>query len=469
MDNDEQGAFVDLTVAQWIQRHQDISNAGGHDREPLPAFQAAEWALTGYDRATGEQARIEALRNRPTENTPFPYIRRDYDSLMGFTSHIPARGAIFIYGKPNAGRALTARLKIKVPFQINGEVSFFILFNSLFNRNTVSLKEVMVDPSTVPNTLLANRDMRHQIRVFFPGLRNRERKSSALTAEESAIFYDRGLRPAIQLVAPTVVHDWPPSYASETFRSSDGRGRFTESTRVISAEDVPNFSQALKNHMYAVPWGKDLVFGTELRGIKNQTEHLPDMEDSVQQSLDDLLSQVKSPFDALTGTWFIDVAIELIIADKAVVWRADCYPPIMQRLLDIPEEVVNRLSHQRNHFEQDISQHLTEVAGFRAHFSKPVGPYQVSYMQAYTTDKSLTYHPTSHHFAKFLTGKVAMDSRSSYTTSLLAAYEEAREKLHVAARLEVRVPISKATNVLRRFTRELFMDTALVFPRQLWW
>jgi len=130
---------------------------------------------------------------------------------------------------------------------------------------------------------------------------------------------------------------------------------------------------------------------------------------------------------------------------------------------------VDRVSRHRNHFEQDVSQHLTEVAGFRAHFSKPVGRFDVLYIQAYTTDKSLTYHPTAHHFAKFLTGKNAMDPRSTYTNSLAAAYEEAMKKNIVTARLEVRVPIAQAKAVLRGFSRNLFNDTALVFPRELWW
>jgi hypothetical protein len=330
----------------------------------------------------------------------------------------------------------------------------------------------MLDPSTVPNTLLAHRGVRHQIRVFFPGLKKPERTSSALTTEESAIFYDTGLRPAIALAASTTVHDWPPSYASETFRSSNERGQFTESTRVVCADDIQNLSEALRVCMNRVPWGNNLVFGTEIRGVKNDTEHQPGDDGAARECLDRLLDQVKYPREELTGTWFIDVAIELIILGKAVVWRADGYAVIMQRLFDIPERVVDRVSHNKYNFEKDVSQHLTEVAGFRAHFSKPVGPFEVSYMQAYTTDKSLTYHPTARHFAKFLTGQAAMDPQSDYTTNLLAAYEEAKGKNDVAARLEVRVPISKAADVLRLtpgFTEDVLMRTILIFPRQLWW
>jgi len=123
MYNNEQGTPVDLSVAQWIRRHQAISNAPGA-HQSLPAFRAAEWALTGYDRAANEQGRIEALRNRPIANGTMPYIRRDYDSLIGFTSHIPVKSSLFLYVRPNATRALTERLKIKAPFWINDEVSF---------------------------------------------------------------------------------------------------------------------------------------------------------------------------------------------------------------------------------------------------------------------------------------------------------------------------------------------------------
>jgi len=221
--------------------------------------------------------------------------------------------------------------------------------------------------------------------------------------------------------------------------------------------------------MNHVAWGKNLVFGTEIRGVKNDTEHQPHLDDDVQQRLVQMLNDVKYSHEELTGNWFIDVAVELIISGKAVVWRADCYAPIMQQLFDIPEQVVDDVSGNRNRFEKDVSQHLTEVAGFRAHFSKPAGPFKISYIQAYTTDKSLTYHPTAHHFAKFLTGKIAMDPASKYTDSLLAAYEEAGGKNDVAARLEVRVPISMATQVLRRFTLDLFRNTTLIFPRGLWW
>jgi hypothetical protein len=170
--------------------------------------------------------------------------------------------------------------------------------------------------------------------------------------EESAIFYDIGFRPAVQSASPTIIHDWPPSYSSETFQASNPRGGFTETSHVLSADDVAQFSMALKRHMGTVSWGKDIVFGTEIRGVKNTTEHRFDSEFSPQVCLEDLLSEIKEPYEELQGHWFIDVAIELIIRNKAVVWRADSYPPLMMQLFQIPEETVDCVSRHRYHLNK---------------------------------------------------------------------------------------------------------------------
>ena len=56
-----------------------------------------------------------------------------------------------------------------------------------------------------------------------------------------------------------------------------------------------------------------------------------------------------------------------------------------------------------------------------------------------------------------------------YTNRLLELYEEAREINDVAARVEVRVPLRRAKHVLLSFPFDLFRQTALLFPRRLWW
>ncbi|KIL63771.1 hypothetical protein M378DRAFT_79097, partial [Amanita muscaria Koide BX008] len=323
----------------------------------------------------------------------------------------------------------------------------------------------------VPNTVLAMIDLRHTIRVFFPGLMNTPRKSSCLTDEESQTFYDHGILPAVQNTAATIVRDWPPSYQSEKFRASNGRGHYQESTHVLSVDDVPEFSHQLRQWMDQVPWGQNMVFGTEIRGKKDATEHQPFRDDAL-TSLTNAFDDVFYPGDNIDGHWWVDVAIELQLKRKAVVWRAGCATPILQSL-QFDNHEIDLATQNKRLYEEDVCQHLLEVAGFRARMPRELSPYQISYVQAYTTDKSLTYHLAGGGVAKQITAVQAMATSQEggppYVQGLYDSYTSARGKIDVAARLEVRVPYAQAAAVLLRFPRDVFLKTTLVFPRELWW
>ena len=112
-----------MTVSRWVRRHQEIINSGEEEDEPLAEFQAIEWALTGRDTVENQSARLDALQNRPQLQSTMPTIRRDYDSVLGFTRNIPARGTIMLYIRPSPIRALRKKLKLETMFVIDGEVS----------------------------------------------------------------------------------------------------------------------------------------------------------------------------------------------------------------------------------------------------------------------------------------------------------------------------------------------------------
>ena len=67
-----------------------------------------------------------------------PEIRRDYDSVLGFTQDLTARGAIFIFILPSPARTLTRRVHFKAKFIVNGQV----------RHNTSSIKLDTKSPST---------------------------------------------------------------------------------------------------------------------------------------------------------------------------------------------------------------------------------------------------------------------------------------------------------------------------------
>jgi hypothetical protein len=330
----------------------------------------------------------------------------------------------------------------------------------------------LLDPCRVPNTVLARIDDRHHIRIFFPGLCSRQRQSSALTAEESSVLYNRGILPALREVAPTIIHHFPPTYRSETFRSTLRTGAQIQSTYPLNYGDVQPFSEALRRHMNRVEWGEDFVIGTEIKGIKNVSEHVPTANHAKNALYEVFRRFSNDGYNVEEGDWYVDVAVELLLKDKATVWRADSYRPIMMDLLEFSERETNSAVSNKWLFQLDLNQHLTQVAGFRATCPKPTGPYEVVYVQAYTTDKALTYQPEAENFGKTLRARHAMEGGGegpSYTNHLLDSYVEARDTIDVAARLEVRVPLRHAAKVLLSVSREVYRQTALVFPRQLWW
>ncbi|KAM6491327.1 hypothetical protein JOM56_013101 [Amanita muscaria] len=130
---------------------------------------------------------------------------------------------------------------------------------------------------------------------------------------------------------------------------------------------------------------------------------------------------------------------------------------------NVTDQAINRAVKNKWQHEQDISQHLIEVAGFHLRLKNSGDPHRISYMQAYIADKSATYHPGRNSFSKqAMSGE---DRCPSFTERLLETYQESRDNTaDVAARLEARVPYEYAAEVLL----DMFRNTTLVFPRELW-
>jgi hypothetical protein len=95
----------------------------------------------------------------------------------------------------------------------------------------------------------------------------------------------------------------------------------------------------------------------------------------------------------------------------------------------------------------------------------------VAYLQFYTTDKSVTYHPRGRSHAKEITIGEAMDGSKSdeYTMGLYGTYLEAAKNTPSNARMEVRVPIEFARDVLIDIDQPTLQQSLLSFPKKYWW
>jgi hypothetical protein len=80
-------------------------------------IRSTDFALTGRHPDRRTQAVINPLINRMPIHAS-PTIRRDYDSLIGFTDDIPIVSPLNVYPVARIEDTLTSNIHIKVPFPV---------------------------------------------------------------------------------------------------------------------------------------------------------------------------------------------------------------------------------------------------------------------------------------------------------------------------------------------------------------
>lgn len=115
--------FEDYNIASFIQAWTHLTQAEAQDGFHNVQLEAGRFALTGLHPQLPRLARLNPLQHRIEGNTTPPVMRRDYDSLLGFTPGIPIRTNLVLYPFPNASETLQKSIKFKIMFQVDGDVS----------------------------------------------------------------------------------------------------------------------------------------------------------------------------------------------------------------------------------------------------------------------------------------------------------------------------------------------------------
>lgn len=306
------------------------------------------------------------------------------------------------------------------------------------------------------------------IRIFFPALYNTGRASLQLTTQEKANFYNNVLRPAAVDSCFEAAGSWPSTYDDELFRARGDRNGFALGTKIVAEFNLDDFNDCLLRHLDAIPWGKGAMFMTQIRGLKDGTYHNPtylDARAALQRFLVNL--------DTTSGFWYIDVGMELSEQGKAYQWRTDGHRHVVRSVLGISEARADRMTNaEGRRYSKDPSSHFTDLSGCRLTPSH-MGPHQVHYIQLYTTDKNPIYHQSAWRSAKHITGNMAMssgpDGLPTYVSKLYEVYNNAKDTLDCAARVEVRVPLDHALRILLDFERDTQERALVVFKRKDWW
>ncbi|KAF9487275.1 hypothetical protein BDN71DRAFT_1436975 [Pleurotus eryngii] len=151
--------------------------------------------------------------------------------------------------------------------------------------------------------------------------------------------------------------------------------------------------------------------------------------------------------------------------ERAILWRKDAAPNLLSYVLGTTLNKAETVVHGVQ-FQEDINSHLLEIAGFRVAFPTPAGEKRITYVQAYTTNKSLTYHKQGFQHSQSLTGTAAMTGHPpKYCTDLTAAYMDAKQK-NVAARLEVRLPLEFAVDYMLEFDDDVLRPSIVAYAHE---
>jgi hypothetical protein len=110
-------APMDQTITQFLTQY-------GQYSESENPFYAARFALTGRTPCNTSYSVINTIRDKlgNMANSP-PFIRRDFDSLIGFTRRLPILSALSYYPNPDLSRTLAQSIHVKYTVEtVNREV-----------------------------------------------------------------------------------------------------------------------------------------------------------------------------------------------------------------------------------------------------------------------------------------------------------------------------------------------------------
>ena len=281
------------------------------------------------------------------------------------------------------------------------------------------------------------------IRVLFPGL-CADGHSPYLMQEEQKTFYEQGFRPAIVDILGPTTSDWPPNYTSKMFRAHGHNGQLLFMSKMFPEWQVGILGNKMHEYLLRneVPWASGIVFLLQIRGVKNSSQHCPDIgaaDVPMEEWLDE--NSLKM-VDLQVRCWRVDVGLQ-ISSDKeeCLAWQSDSHFHIVKKVLDIPDHQADRItSITSTKCTCDMTSHLTTISGCRiSPGPRAEGPFKVQYLQLYTTDKSITYRQDNGHHGKFITcHEVLAGKAESYCENLYNVYLVAIEDNFSLAHIEVR-------------------------------
>ncbi|KAJ3559064.1 hypothetical protein NP233_g11357 [Leucocoprinus birnbaumii] len=459
-----------------------------HSRQKHDEF--VHLGLTGIyhdDYGEEKQAFIDVHSSRLSQEYDLQ-AERDIDSVIGISKHILVAAPISIGAVPDPTCALSRSIHFKYHFSDNNISSDDDMLSESDVESAQSGQRQPVDYHRIPNFEFGSFGDRKALHVFFPKLctperlKNRSTPAYQLTQRERELWYEKGLRPAIESISQGLASEWPATYETEIIRGTKHRGRAMVTTKMIAQQHVRGLMDRIRLEISNDPtilpedvdWARNFFVMHTIRGVKHAFGHEPSRSEAT-EALDRVFRVSQLSTDALAnGSWYVDVGLELSSAEgMCLQWNTAGHHKLVSQALHLDERqarTVTRLNSSK--YYRDLASHLPEVSGFRLTLTpRSEGEYRAVYIQAYTTDKAVTYNQEGFHHAKHLSVEDAMGKvqPSKMMKGIHKIYQEARTRNPSKARLEIRVPYHHASQVLVDLDYDAFRSSMYAFDCYDWW
>ncbi|KAG8702957.1 hypothetical protein FRC08_003149 [Ceratobasidium sp. 394] len=452
--------IVDHSILAWVRRFDKLREGGTDAAERL----ACTFALTGHytdeDTLADARARLD-FSDRAIRPDLLIHQVCDIDSVIGIvTDEFPIQDvAVFDYHLINDfSYCLTSDLHIPGWLDIN----------------TQGNSNELLPYHKIPHAVFGTADNgRTIVRIFLPEAMGEDEGSFFLTKRLLEPLYDLAVKPAAQQVLPDhYMRTWPPSYAAEEARATRRAGKPQFSGKALRGAHLKELA---RNMLDIIDQNHDLVFArrcfwmVEMKGMKAGTTHPPSQQPLLGPD-GNLLDAHNDPrtlalsrlfanweFANFRGDqWYLDIATTVSVSRQdnspvSVLIRKDAHPEILRHFTGEPiQRCISWASRDNGRdYQFDATAQLEGVGGCRLTI-RDKDEKDVRYFQAYTTEKSLTYHRSGTSVALNSSAWRTMENweqeDNRFFKPAIKMFMQAGDEgttSHIASRFESRVPFDK--------------------------
>ncbi|KAG8701565.1 hypothetical protein FRC08_004019, partial [Ceratobasidium sp. 394] len=395
--------IVPHNIWRWVKRFDELRGDCTSEEDEA---KACAFALTGHyhDQDLDQDARARLdFSDRAIRPDILIHQICDIDSVIGIlTDEFPVQdGAVFEYHLIN-----------DVSYCLHGSLHI----PGWLDPDTRGTTNDLLEYHRIPHAVFGTMDNgRTTIRIFLPRVAREQDDVVFLTKDFLEPFYDLAVKPAANdVLSDHYIRTWPPDYAAEEARAARRTGKPQFSGKSLLGVHL---RALLPKILEKVDESQELVFArecfwmVEMKGMKAGTAHPPPRQPTLDAN-DNLVDPANDPrtlaIDRLFtnwqyGTfrderWYLDIAttVSFCRADGtplSALIRKDAHPEILRHFTGESIQRCTSWASRDNgrDYQFDATAQLEGIGGCRLTI-RDREKRTVRYFQAYTTDKSLTYH-----------------------------------------------------------------------------